>query len=170
MGMLGCALVYVGFVLFINGIWLLGILEDKHVVPMNLFTGALIFAGVMRTVVWEGVNITSYFYSMQSLLFAFTYLWVGINVIWNLAGKGLGWYCLLVAIVAFPTAFTAAPDLGLVILWFMWCSLWFMFFLLLGLGKNIAKATGIWTVINAVVTGGAGYLILIKVWPWLPPS
>jgi hypothetical protein len=52
----------------------------------------------------------------------------------------------------------------------MWCSLWFMFFLLLGLGKNISKATGIWTVINAVVTGGAGYLILIKVWPWLPPT
>ena len=36
MGMLGCALVYVGFVLFINGIWLWGILEDKHVIPMNL--------------------------------------------------------------------------------------------------------------------------------------
>jgi putative amide transporter protein len=170
MGMLACALVYVGFVLFINGIWLLGVLEDKHVIPMNLFTGVLIFAGVMRTVVWEGSNITSYFYSMQSLLFAFTYLWVAINVIWNLTGKGLGWYCLLVAIVAFPTAFTASPDLGLVILWFMWCSLWFMFFLLLGLGKNISKATGIWTVINAVVTGVAGYLILIKVWPWLPPT
>ena len=45
MGMLGCALVYVGFVLLINGLWLLGILDDKHVIPMNVFTGFLIFAG-----------------------------------------------------------------------------------------------------------------------------
>lgn len=167
MGMLGCALVYVGFVLLINGIWLLGILEDKHVIPMNIFTGILIFAGVMRTVVWQGQEITPYFYAMQSLLFAFTYLWVAINVTWNLDGKGLGWYCLLVAIIATPTAFTTFPDMGLFILWLMWASLWFMFFLLLGLGKNIAKVTGIWTVVNAIVTGVAGYLILIKVWPWL---
>ena len=170
MGMLGCALVYVGFVLFINGIWLLGILEDKHVIPMNLFTGVLVFMGVMRTVLWEGTDITSYFYSMQSLLFAFTYLWVAINVIFNLPGRGLGWYCLLVAVVAFPTAFTAFPDIGLVILWFMWCVLWFMFFVLLGLEKNIGKATGVWTVINGIASGIAGYLILIKAWPWLPPT
>ena len=167
MGMLGCALVYVGFVLLINGIWLLGILEDKHVIPMNIFTGLLIFAGVMRTVVFQGQEITPYFFAMQSLLFAFTYLWVAVNIIWNLGGKGLGWYCLLVAIVAVPTAFTTFPDIGLFILWLMWASLWFMFFLLLGLGKEIGKSTGTWTVINAIATGVSGYLILIKVWPWL---
>ena len=88
MGMLGCALVYVGFVLLINGIWLLGVLEDKHVIPMNLFTGVLIFAGVMRTVVWEGSNITSYFYSMQSLLFCF-HLSMGCNQC-NLESHGEG--------------------------------------------------------------------------------
>jgi hypothetical protein len=107
---------------------------------------------------------------MQSLLFAFTYLWVAINIIWNLEGKGLGWFCLLVAVTALPTAFTTFPDIGLFILWLMWASLWFMFFLLLGLGKNIGKATGAWTVVNAVATGVAGYLILIKVWPWLPTT
>lgn len=167
MGMLGCALVYVGFVLFINGIWLLGKLEDKHVIPMNAFTGLLIAGGVARTVVWQGTEITPYFYSMQSLLFAFTYLWIAINAIWKLDGKGLGWYCLLVAIVAIPTAFTAFPDIGLFVLWIMWASLWFMFYLLLGLGKDIGRITGIWTVINAIATGVSGYLILIKVWPWL---
>ena len=167
MGMLGCALVYVGFVLFINGIWLLGKLEDNHVIPMNIFTGVLIFAGVMRTVVWEGTEITPYFYSMQSLLFAWTYLWVAINCIWKLDGKGLGWYCLLVSIVATAVSFTAFPDIGLFILWIMWATLWFMFYLLLGLGKDIGRITGTWTVINAIVTGGSGYLMLIKVWPWL---
>ncbi len=104
---------------------------------------------------------------MQSLLFGFTYLWVAINSIWDLEGEGLGWYCLLVSVVAVPTAYTALPDMGLVVLWVMWASLWFMFFLLLGLGKAIVKGTGYWTMVNAVVTGVAGYLILIKAWPWL---
>jgi hypothetical protein len=167
MGMLGLALVYVGFVLFINALMLLGKLDGKHVTPMNVFTGVLIFAGVMRTVVLQGEGIPPYFYAMQSLLFGFTYLWVAINSIWNLDGKGLGWYCLLVAIVAVPTAYTALPDVGLVVLWLMWATLWFAFFLLLGLGMNIAKATAQWTFVNAVVTGVAGYLILIKAWPWL---
>ena len=167
MGMLGLALLYVGFVLFVNALMLLGKLNGKHVVPMNLFTGGLIVAGVMRTVLLQGEGITPYFYAMQSLLFGFTYLWVGINSIWDLEGEGLGWYCLLVSVVAVPTAYTALPDMGLVVLWVMWASLWFMFFLLLGLGKAIAKGTGYWTMVNAVVTGVAGYLMLIKAWPWL---
>jgi len=166
-GMLGLALLYVGFVLFVNALMLLGKLNGKHVAPMNLFTGGVIVAGVMRTVVLQGEGITPYFYAMQSLLFGFTYLWVAINSIWDLDGEGLGWYCLLVAIVAVPTAYTALPDMGLVVLWVMWASLWFMFFLLLGLGKAIVKGTGYWTMVNAVVTGVAGYLILIKAWPWL---
>jgi len=167
MGMLGCTLVYVGFVLFLNALWLFKKLEAKNVAPMNIFVGILIFAGVMRTVVLQGQEITPYFNAMQSLLFAFTYLWVGINIIWNLDDKGLGWYCLLVAIVATPTAFTALPDIGLCILWLMWASLWFVFFLLLGLEKNIAKGVAVWVLVNAIVTGVSGYLILIEVWPWL---
>jgi len=168
MGMLGCALVYVGFVLFINALMLLGKLDGKHVAPMNAFTGVLIVAGVMRTVFLQGEGIPPYFYAMQSLLFGFTYLWVAANSIWALDGRGLGWYCLLVAIVAIPTAFTALPDLGLFVLWLMWASLWFSFFLLLALGKQIAKATASWTIVNAVAAGTAGYLILVNVWPWLP--
>ncbi|GAB4258772.1 MAG: AmiS/UreI family transporter [Deferrisomatales bacterium] len=167
MGMLGLALVYVGFVLFINALLLLGKLNGKHVAPMNVFTGILIFAGVMRTVAWQGDGIVPYFYAMQSLLFGFTYLWVAINSIWDVEGDGLGWYCLLVAVVAVPTMFTAFPDMGLVILWAMWASLWFLFFLLLGLHMAIAKVTAYWTLINAVVTGAAGYVILIQKWPWL---
>jgi hypothetical protein len=170
MGMLGAALVYVGFVLFLNALLVYGKLDGKQVFPMNVFTGLLIFMGVMRTVTAQGEGITPYFYAMQSLLFAFTYLWVAINSIWNLDGKGCGWYCLLVAITAVPTAFTALPDLGLLVLWLMWASLWFMFFLLLGLGKKVSAITGHWTVINAIATGVSGYLILIKWWPWLPPD
>ena len=167
MGMLGTALVYVGFVLFMNGLKTLEKLKASHVIPMNLFTGTLIVAGAIRTVLLYGEGITPYFYAMQSLLFGFTYLWVAINSIWNLENDGLGWYCMLVTVVAVPTAFTTLPDTGMLVLWLMWASLWFMFFLLLTLRIKIAKITGYWTIVNAIVTGTAGYTILIKVWPWL---
>jgi hypothetical protein len=49
----------------------------------------------------------------------------------------------------------------------MWAILWFMFFLLLGLKKNMGKSVAHWTMVNAIVTGVSGYLILIKLWPWL---
>jgi hypothetical protein len=167
MGMLGAALVYVGFVLCMNGLKLLGKLKAEHVIPMNLFTGGLIVTGVVRIVLLHGEGITPYFYAMQSLLFGFTYLWVGINSIWNFEDDGLGWYCLFVAIVATPTAFTTLPDVGLLVLWLMWTSLWLMFFLLLTLRMKIVRITGYWTIINAVVTGASGYAILIEAWPWL---
>tara|TARA_B100001964_G_C14042575_1_gene513316 strand:+ start:590 stop:874 length:285 start_codon:yes stop_codon:yes gene_type:complete len=93
MGMLGTALVYVGFVLFMNGLKTLEKLKASHVIPMNLFTGTLIVAGAIRTVLLYGEGITPYFYAMQSLLFGFTYLWVAINSIWSLEDDGLGCAC-----------------------------------------------------------------------------
>ncbi len=167
MGMLGAALVYVGFVLFMNSLKTLGKLKDSHVNPLNFFTGTLIVAGAIRTVLLHGEGITPYYYAMPSLMFGFTFLWVGINSIWSLEDDGLGWYCLFVTVVAVPTAFTTLPDLGMVVLWLMWASLWFMFFLLLSLHIKIAKITGYWTLVNAVVTSTAGYTILIKAWPLL---
>lgn len=165
--MLGVSLVFVGFVLLLNGLQLLNVLEDKHVLPMNLFTGGVILAGVIRILVIDGKETDAYFISMQSLLFAFTYLWVAINIMFKQDGKGLGWYCLLVAVVALPTAFTMRPDNGLFVLWLMWVTLWFMYFLLLGIGKtSLTKSTGYWAVVNGVVAGCCGYLMLLNAWPW----
>ena len=33
--------------------------------------------------------------------------------------------------------------------------------------KEYWKSTGIWTVINGIVSSVSGYLMLIKAWPWL---
>ncbi len=71
MGMLGAALVYVGFVLFMNGLKTLGKLKASHVIPMNLFTGTLIVAGAIRTVLLNGEGITPYFCALRSVLFGF---------------------------------------------------------------------------------------------------
>jgi hypothetical protein len=48
-----------------------------------------------------------------------------------------------------------------------WAILWFIFFTLPGFEKNIGKATDTFTAINAIATGSADYLILIKARPWL---
>jgi len=164
--MLGLALLYVGFVLIINGLWILGKLEARSVAPLNFFVGGLIVAGVLRTIL-TGTEQAQYFGAAQSLLFGFTYLMVALNNCCGLDGRALGWYCLLVSITAVPSGILALPDLGLFGLWVMWATLWFAFFLVLALGaERISRATGQWTIVNGIVTGVAAYFMLTDAWPW----
>ena len=41
---LGLGLLYVGAVLVLNGIWLLGYIQDREIWVMNIFTGGLVLA------------------------------------------------------------------------------------------------------------------------------
>lgn len=90
MGMSGCALVYVGFALFISALMLPDQLDAKQAAPMNIFLGGLISAHAMSTVFLQGREIGAHLGSMQLLLFAFTLLWLSVNQIWELEGKGSG--------------------------------------------------------------------------------
>lgn len=164
--MLGLALLYVGFVLIVNGLWLLGKADTKGVIPINYFTGGLIIAGVLRTI-FTASTAAEYLGAAQFLLFAFTYVWVGLSNSFNLPGRGLGWYCLLVVVTAIPSGIMALPDIGLFVLWMLWASLWFLFFLLLGIEmENITPPTGWWTIFTGIVTGLAGFYMLAGWWPW----
>ena len=52
-------------------------------------------------------------------------------------------------------------DVWFGLCWAAWAVLWFMFFLLLAMGKPIAKVTGMVTSIQGVLTGWLpGYLLL----------
>ncbi|MDD4923303.1 MAG: AmiS/UreI family transporter [Dehalococcoidales bacterium] len=163
--MLGLGLWYVGFVLFINALWMMGKMSNKAVIPMNIFVAVIQIAGVF-VIIATGKETADFYGAALTLLFAFTYLYVAATQIWNLDGKGLGWYCLPVALIAIPAGFQSLATPGLALLWFMWATLWFMFFLLLGLGKNIGKATAYWTMINAIVTFVGAYFTLTETWPW----
>ena len=213
--LLGIVLLYVGAVLCINGIWLIGqasaaeaaevapdresapdvsasvggrgrqaalaraeasplYIENREVTVINLFTG---FVGVVVAVTYivQG-NAHSDLASARSggfiLLFAFTYLWVTINQWLNAGGRGFGWYCLFVAITAVPagiyTLNHAAGNTGSVWLglnWFVWAILWFMFFVLLALGRPIARITGLFTVFVGIATSWIlGFGVLIGSW------
>ena len=163
--MLGLGLWYVGFVLFINALWMMGKMSNKAVIPMNIFVAIVQLAGVF-TIIATGTETSEFYGAALTLLFAFTYLYVAATQIWNLDVKGLGWYCLPVALIAIPAGIQSLGTPGLALLWFMWATLWFMFFLLLGLDKKIGKVTAWWTMVNAIVTFLAAYLTLTGTSPW----
>jgi hypothetical protein len=106
---------------------------------MNIFTGGLVLAVALYSAFGAEPDRFSVLAAAQFLLFAFTYLWVGINRFLDVDGHGLGWYCLFVALTAAPIAFTTLTGAGPVWLgldWAAWAVLWFVYWLLLALGMT----------------------------------
>lgn len=166
MSVLGLGLLYVGAVLLINGLGSYGILKNtKEAAVMNFFTGILQFIMAIYSATVLGLPYAA----AQTLLFAFTYLWAGINGITGQTDqKGFGWYCLFVVAVAVPVAIQEiffGGDVKLGIVWLSWAILWFMFWIQLGIEKtSIKKATTVFTLFNAVLTGVVGFIMLNGWW------
>jgi hypothetical protein len=189
--LLGVVLLYVGAVLVINGLWLIGqartalatggeagaraeahpmFMENREVAVINLFTG---FVGVVAatTLMVQGnrdADLASIRAGGFILLFAFTYLWVAANNFLNAGGRAFGWYCLFVAITAVPAGiYTLANANGddasiyLGIDWFAWAVLWGMFFALLALDRPIARLTGRVAVLEGIATAWVLALLLL---------
>ncbi len=162
---LGLGLLYVGAVLVLNGLWLLGHIQDREIWVINLFTGGLVLAVAFYSAFGPGADQFSVLAAAQFLLFAFTYLWVGINRFLDADGRGLGWYCLFVAITAVPIAFTTLMGEGplwLGLNWSAWAVLWFVYWLLLALGMTrLTRFSGVLTILVGIATAWIpGYLLL----------
>jgi hypothetical protein len=124
--LLGVVLLYVGAVLVVNGIWLVGqsraaavpaaggevggadpeahpfFIQNREITMLNIFTG---FVGVVAAVTLmvqgnQNEDLGSIRAAGYILLFAFTYLWVAANNFLNAGGRAFGWYCLFVSITA----------------------------------------------------------------------
>lgn len=167
---LGMAMLPIGVVLIVNGLWLLGKGEDRDAAVLNIFVGGLAFILAM----WWAFSHSSGtpFDAAGTLLFAFTYLWVGVNAYQQLDDQRLlGWYCVLVAAFTIPTGIISleAGDPGLAALWWIWGSLWIAFWILLALQRTEYTIPIAWyTVVVGAITAAAGYLMAIDLWPWLP--
>lgn len=194
--MLGVVLLYVGAVLFINGIWLYGayrvqererraaergaaaaeeppdpyVIENKDVAIINIFTGAVgsVVAGVALVNGLINDDVPSFALAAFVLLFAFTYLWVAANQFTGVAGRGLGWYCLFVAITAVPTGLIVFDQsegdifsLWLGADWLAWAALWFLFYLVLARGLPILRFTAFVTIFEAIATSWAFAYVLL---------
>lgn len=163
--MIGLVLLYVGAVLFVNGIWLLGRIENREIAILNVFTG-IVGLVVAVFAVAQG-DLASIQLAAYVLLFAFTYLWVAYNQYAGAEGSGLGWYCLFVAVTAVPVAIITLGQADSVFLiwlglnWVAWAVLWFLYFLLLALKRPIQKVTAYVTSVEGIATAWVpGFLLL----------
>jgi hypothetical protein len=167
MGLVG--LLYVGAVLFINGLMLLGAVEAKSAAPINLFVGALQVI-TPTYLIFTANNDPALILNASGLyLFGFTYLYVGINLLAGLDPTGVGWFSLFVAVVAVGYSWAnwqILGDLPFAVIWLYWAFLWSLFFLVLGLKREeLTRYTGWVTVIEAWVTAAIpAYLLLTDLW------
>lgn len=160
-------MLWVGAVLFLNGVWLIGRIEDKEISIINIFVGGLTLIVSLSIALSADATSGSIQAGAFTLLFSFTYLWVAFDRYSGANGHGLGWYSLFVSVTTIPIAistFLGAStvwDFWFGVCWASWCVLWFMYFLLLALEKPIQNATGWTTLIMGIYTAWIpGYLLL----------
>ena len=168
MGSVG--LLYVGAVLIVNGLMLLGYVEARAAAPLNLFVGALQVI-TPTYLIFTADSDTAVLAASGIYLFGFTYLYVGINLLAGLDGTGLGWFSAFVAVAAVVYAglnffyFTPAdPAFG--VIWLYWAVLWALFWVVLGLGQEaFTRYTGAVAVVAGVITTAApAFLLMTGQW------
>src|SRR5215218_9869840 len=90
MGSVG--LLYVGAVLIVNGLMLLGRVDARAAAPLNFFVGGLQVFTPTYLIVTSGGDGDTILGASGLYLFGFTYLYVGLNLVNGLDGTGLGWF------------------------------------------------------------------------------
>lgn len=164
----GLVLFYVGAVLILNGLWMLGRIDDREIAAINVFSGSISLAVAVKLAFGTEADAASVRTAAWSLLFAFTYLWVAFNRYNGSDGCGLGWFSLFVALTALPVAVDAlaqaktAWDYWQAGSWAAWAGLWFLFFLQMVCGKVLSRPTAAIAIAQGVFTGWLpGYLLLV---------
>ncbi len=163
--MASVGLLFVGAVLFINGVMLLGWVDARSAAPMNFFVGALQILTPTYLIFTANGDADTILAASGLYLFSFTYLYVAINLTFDLDSTGLGYFCLFVAITALVFSalnFTRLADPAFGVIWLYWAFLWLLFFLLLGLKwEGIGRYTGAVCAIQGWVTGWIPALLLL---------
>jgi len=167
MGTVG--LLYVGAVLFINGLMILGKVEPRAAAVLNLFVGALQVVTPTVLIIMSGGDTNVILGASGLYLFGFTYLYVGIGLLAGLDSTGVGYFSLFVSIAAIGYSFASffvLNDRPFGVIWLYWSYLWFLFFVLLGLkNESIGRYTGWVTAIQGWVTAAIpAYLLLTGYW------
>ncbi|MGI6110580.1 MAG: AmiS/UreI family transporter [Eubacteriaceae bacterium] len=168
--MLGVCLLFVGIVLINNGVCTLSGIDKKSAAIMNFFTGGL-------SLYINFVNLAqgNYYAAGTGLLFGFTYLFVGVNNIFDLNSKPFSWFSTFVAINAlvFGTmeGFIGIPQWGITpdwrwaVIWYLWAILWGTSFVEDICGKSLGKFTPWLQVFEGIVTAWIpGVLLMLGLW------
>lgn len=163
--MASVGLLFVGAVLFINGVMLLGWIDARSAAPMNFFVGGLQIITPLYLIFTADGDADAILSASGLFLFSFTYLYVAVNLTWDLDGTGLGYFCLFVAITAVVFSalnFTRFADPAFGVIWLYWAFLWALFFVLLGRQREgIGRYTGAVCAIQGWVTAWVPALLLL---------
>src|SRR5262245_32943514 len=167
MGAVG--LFYVGAVLFLNGVMILGKIDTKAGAVFNLFVGLLQVVTPTFLIFTAAGDPNIILNAAGLYLFGFTYLYVGIGLLAGLDSTGVGWFSLFVAIAALGFSwanFWIFRDNPFGVIWLYWSFLWFLFFLLFGLKwDGLNNYVGWVTAIEGWVTAAIpGFLLLTGYW------
>ena len=174
MGSVG--LLYVGAVLFLNGVMLVGWVDARSAAPMNLMVGGLQVVTPTYLIFTANGDVYKILGASGLYLFGFTYLYVAFNLLAGLDGTGLGYFSLFVAVCAVVFAglnfWLKVPggarwgDNAFGVIWLLWAFLWALFFILLGLKKSaIGRYTGAVAAIEGWITGAVpAFLLLTDKW------
>lgn len=164
--MLGIVLLYVGGVLFINGLTMLDRIAVKEAAIMNLFAGGIsLFVNLHQISSNELPQMQA---AAFGLLFSLTYLWVAYTNWTGLDGRGLGWFSLFVSITAAMVTVDALASAESTREWWMatnwasWTLLWFCYFVIGALKRRRWVTPVAWlTIVQSVMTAWLpGYLLL----------
>ncbi|MFE3176970.1 AmiS/UreI family transporter [Amycolatopsis sp. NPDC059090] len=143
-------LLYVGAVLLVNGLMLLGRVPARSAAALNLFVGGLQCVTPTVLIIQAHGDSEAILGASGLFLFGFTYLYVGIANLAGLEPEGIGWFSLFVAgaaLVYAGLAFWRQHDPVFGVIWLSWALLWGLFFLVLGLGREeLTRFTG-WTTV-----------------------
>ncbi len=166
--MIGIGLFYVGAVLIINGLMLLGRITPTGATPLNYFVGALQVLTPTVLAAQAGGDTAVTFAASGLYLFGFTYLWVGLNAATGWPNDGLGWFSLTVTVAGVVFAvysWTVVGDRAFTVLWLLWAVLWFAFFVLMALRRDhLGPAVGVLAASYGVLTTGGPGLLLLGGW------
>jgi len=162
-------LLYVGAVLFVNGLMLLGRVKGTSAAPLNLFVGVLQVITPTYLIFTAGGDADTVLAASGLYLFGFTYLYVAMNLFFDLDGTGLGWFSAFVAACALVFAglsWTRLDDPASAVLWLYWAFLWGLFWAVLGLGvERLTRYTGAVAAVQGIVTGAVpAFLLLTGRW------
>jgi hypothetical protein len=165
-------LLFVGAVLFLNGLLFLGKADAKGVAVFNLFVGVLQTA-IPFYLIATAKGPEEILGAAGIFLFGFTYLYVGIVNLAGLNSGGIGWYSLWVAVMATGFGLTNIlrfHDTPTGLLWLQWAVLWGLFWVVLALGVERLTALAGWlTLILSVTTCSIpGFLLLLGEWGRIP--
>lgn len=168
-------LFFVGAVLFVDGLMLLGRVDARAAAPINIFVGLLLI-GVALNIVLPlddlavRANLDAALLASGFMMFAFTYLYVGICNYTGHSTEGLGWFCLwacAAAVFMAITYYTHFEESKFGMIWTLWAVFFLFLFLVLGLGMaaRFGQTTGVIAVVESFVTASIpGALLMLDKW------